>query len=202
MMAWLSTIERRFDLRPMAVCLALLMGGLTPPPLVAAESEVLWRALQSPGHVALLRHAIAPGTGDPEDFEIGDCATQRNLSDEGREQAASIGARLKENGVESARVFSSQWCRCLETASLLGLGPVEELPALNSFFGRPERRDVQTEELKAWFAEQELDQPTVLVTHQVNISALTGVYPSSGELVIVRVGEGGDLSALGSVETE
>jgi broad specificity phosphatase PhoE len=178
---------------------AILFGSTLGPS--AAESTALWSALRSAGHVALLRHAIAPGTGDPVAFVLGDCSTQRNLSDEGRDQAARIGAHFAANGIEQARVFSSQWCRCLETAKLLGLGPVEELPILNSFFQRFERQDRQTRALEAWLAGQALDQPVVLVTHQVNVTALTGVYPASGELVVVGRSETGELTVVGSIET-
>jgi 8-oxo-(d)GTP phosphatase len=87
-------------------------------------------------HVLLLRHALAPGTGDPSGFQLEDCATQRNLSDAGREQARALGDRLRAAGVAEARVYSSRWCRCLETARLLELGPVEPEPALDSFFQR------------------------------------------------------------------
>jgi len=160
------------------------------------------RALASKGHVALLRHAITPGTGDPSEFEIGDCGTQRNLSEEGRKQAGRISARFRKNGIETARIFSSQWCRCLETARLIGLGPVTELPILNSFFQRPKRRNRQTQTLEEWLASQDLDGPIVLVTHQVNITALTGVYPASGELVVIRQSENGKISALGSIRTD
>jgi len=163
---------------------------------------MLWSSLRSEGHVALLRHAIAPGTGDPPNFALGECSTQRNLSDGGRDQAARIGERLRANGIVTARVFSSQWCRCFETARLLGLGPVEELPILNSFFQRYERRDGQTQALEQWLADQELDRLLVLVTHRVNITALTGVYPSSGELVIVRRSEDSKISVVGTIETD
>jgi phosphohistidine phosphatase SixA len=168
----------------------------------AAEEAALWRALTSKGHVALLRHALAPGTGDPPDFAVGDCSTQRNLSQEGREQAKRIGARFRDNGLETARVVSSQWCRCLDTAELLGLGAVEELPLLNSFFQRAQRRKPQTEALNDWLADQDIRRPLVLVTHQVNISALTGVYVASGELVVVRIAENGKIDVLGAIETD
>ena len=183
-----------------ALALALLFG--TAPGVSAAEETALWRALASKGHVALLRHAIAPGTGDPSAFALGDCGTQRNLSEEGREQAARIGARFRENGMETAQIFSSQWCRCLETARLLGLGPVTELPILNSFFQRPERRNRQTQALEKWLASQDLDGPLVLVTHQVNITALTGVYPASGELVVIRPLENGKISAVNTIKND
>ena len=159
------------------------------------------RCCNRANHVALLRHAIAPGTGDPPQFELGQCATQRNLSEEGRDQAEKIGDRFREKKIQSAQVFSSQWCRCLETAKLLKLGPVEELAALNSFFQRYERRESQTRMLLEWIASQNLDRPLVLVTHQVNITALTGIYPESGELVIVYRSNTGDISTIGTIKT-
>jgi phosphohistidine phosphatase SixA len=168
----------------------------------AADDTALWAALRSPGHVALLRHAIAPGTGDPPEFVLGDCRTQRNLSGQGRDQATRIGAGFRANGIAASRVVSSQWCRCRETAALLGLGPVEDLPILNSFFDRPANRETQTQALRQWLAGQALDTPLVLVTHQVNITALTGVYPASGELVIIRRTGDGEIVLVGSLETE
>ena len=169
---------------------------------MASENSALWNALRSGGTVALLRHAIAPGTGDPAEFVLGDCSTQRNLSEKGRAQARRIGARLRANGIDDARVYSSQWCRCLETARLLGLGSVKELPALNSFFGRYERRNEQISAMKKWIAREDLAPPVILVTHQVNITGLTDVFPASGELVIVRRSKKGDLVPLGTIATE
>lgn len=184
------------------VALVIPILFATAPSGLAAEKAALWRALASKGHIALMRHAIAPGTGDPSEFKIGDCGTQRNLSEEGRKQARQIGARFRENGIEAARIFSSQWCRCLETARLLGLGPVTELPFLNSFFQRSERRERQTQTLVKWLASQDLDGPLVLVTHQVNITALTGIYPASGELVVIRHSKNGNISIIGSIKTD
>ena len=183
--------------------LVVLATFLCSPPAQSAEPDAaLWKALHSGGHVALLRHALAPGTGDPPDFRLRDCRTQRNLSAQGREQAARIGELFRAHGMQIVKVFSSQWCRCLETARLLGLGPVEERPFLNSFFKDFARRESQTSELRGWLEKQTLNQPMVLVTHQVNITALTGVYPGSGELVIVRRGENGDLAVVGTIETD
>ncbi len=184
----------------MALCLSFTVLCCLTPRLSAEENSALWQALELPGHVALLRHAIAPGTGDPPAFTLGDCGTQRNLSDEGRDQAMRIGARFAAHGIRKARVLSSQWCRCLETAALLGLGATEELSLLNSFFESPERRDVQTEGLKDWLIAEDLAGPTVLVTHQVNITALTGVYPTSGELVVIRRSKSGDLAVVGTIK--
>lgn len=168
----------------------------------ATKDAVYWEALRAGEHVALLRHAIAPGTGDPPEFTLGDCSTQRNLSAEGRAQAVRIGERFRTNGIQTAQLFSSQWCRCLETARLLGLGPTLELPTLNSFFQRYNRREQQTQALKTWLDKQKLDKPLVLVTHQVNITALTDIYPTSGELVIIRRTKGGDLSVVGTITTD
>jgi len=179
----------------------LALGLVWAVPGIAAEADdALWQALRSGGHVALMRHAFAPGTGDPAPFALRDCSTQRNLSDEGRQQAAHIGARFRANGIHTARVFSSQWCRCLETARLLDMGPVRELSELNSFFRRYERRDAQTRGLEEWLAKQDPIEPLVLVTHQVNITALTDVYPAEGTLVVIRLSDAGALSVVGTID--
>lgn len=187
-------------IRPLVVLAVGLLCAASG--LSASEEAALWKALRANDHVALLRHAAAPGTGDPTEFKLRDCSTQRNLSDAGREQAARIGARLRANGIQTARVFSSQWCRCLETARLLDVGEVEELPSLNSFYQRYERRDMQTRDLEAWLAARDLNEPHVLVTHQVNISALVDVYSREGTLVIVRRSASGELSVVGTIDTE
>ena len=182
--------------------IVVLATVLCRPAAQASERDAaFWNALRAGGHIALLRHAIAPGNGDPPEFRLGDCKTQRNLSVQGRDQATRIGELFRAHGIQSAQIFSSQWCRCLETARLLGLGPVEERPFLNSFFNDYARREPQTRMLREWLDQQALSEPVVLVTHQVNITALTGVYPGSGELVIVRRSETGDLTVIGSIET-
>ena len=179
-----------------------LLIGLLIPQAKSDEQAALWAVLKSGEHLALMRHAIAPGTGDPDSFELNDCSTQRNLSQAGRDQAKQIGEKLKANGIESARIYSSQWCRCLETAKLLGLGPVQELPTLNSFFRDYQNRSVQTIETKNWILKQDLSVPTILVTHQVNITALTNVFPSSGEIILVRRTLNSNLEIIGSIETD
>ncbi len=166
---------------------------------LAQDADDLWNALRGGTAFAMMRHAIAPGTGDPDRFTLGDCSTQRNLSEEGRRQAADIGARFRENGIAGAEVFSSAWCRCVDTAELLDLGPVRTLAPLNSFFGHFERRDPQTAALRAWLAETEAARPLVLVTHQVNIRALTDAFTRSGEIVVVRRTADGDMIVMGSL---
>ena len=175
---------------------------LAPGSSALANEAQIWKALRSGGHVALLRHALAPGTGDPEDFIFGDCSTQRNLSKGGRAQASRIGDRFRANGIHSARVYSSQWCRCLETAGFLGLGAANALPALNSFYERREKKEGQMRSLKSWLTRQDFREVHVLVTHQVNITALTGIYPASGELVVVRPSKTGDVTVVGTIATD
>ncbi|HRP24081.1 histidine phosphatase family protein [Thauera sp.] len=190
-------------MRPLLLVLVLLLP-LSPTAALAdasAQEAALWAALREGGHVALMRHALAPGTGDPPGFRVDDCRTQRNLSAAGRAQARAIGERFRANGIAAAAVFSSQWCRCLDTARELALGEVRPHPALNSSFGRRGEEADQTRAARALIAEQsEAGTPLVLVTHQVNITALTGVFPASGELIVMRV-EGDALSLAGRIAT-
>ncbi|WP_137700296.1 histidine phosphatase family protein [Marimonas lutisalis] len=152
------------------------------PFAVAADD---WDALKRPDAIVLMRHALAPGGGDPAGFRLDDCTTQRNLDERGRDQARRIGAELQERGVGFDAIWSSQWCRCRETADLLQLGDVAEVPALNSFFQNRERRGRQTHDALALLRES--DGRRLLVTHQVNITALTGVFPRSGEIVVTQM---------------
>jgi broad specificity phosphatase PhoE len=175
---------------------AITVWCLSLPARADNAEQAVWEVLRAGGQVIVMRHALAPGTGDPWNFEIGDCATQRNLSEAGREQARAIGERLRRNGITAARVFSSQWCRCLETARLLDLGEVTPLPALNSFFRDRSTEREQTTATRAFIREQSGDGVVVLVTHQVNITALTGVYPASGEMIVLRP-EGDELVLVG-----
>ena len=132
---------------------------LSPLPTAA---DARFARLSEPGIVAILRHAFAPGTGDPATFALDDCITQRNLDAQGREQARKIGAAIRAAGVNVDRVLTSQWCRCRDTARFLDLRPVEDLPALNSFFrnrgpGRP--ADGRTPAIPAWPAARENRHP-------------------------------------------
>jgi phosphohistidine phosphatase SixA len=135
--------------------------------------------------------------GDPPGFQIGDCGTQRNLSQEGRNQARRVGAFFEGKGIKGAAVYSSQWCRCLETARLLNLGPVKELPALNSFFQDSSTEETQTMETQRFIMSLPAGKATILVTHQVNITALTGIFPSSGEVIIFQLAKDGRIRVLG-----
>ncbi len=156
-----------------------------------------WDALSEPGAVAIMRHALAPGGGDPANFDIADCTTQRNLDDRGRDQARAIGAALRDRGFTFDRVLTSQWCRCRDTATLLDVGPVTEAPALNSFFQDRSTSDAQTADAQGIISATE--GTLMMVTHQVNITALTGVFPSSGEIIVIRATDTG-VEVLGKIE--
>ena len=174
-------------------------AGILAALLLAPQAGAQWEALKRPGAVAIMRHAIAPGTGDPETFRLGDCSTQRNLDGRGRAQARAIGAAIRAAGVEVDRVLTSQWCRSRETAELLGLGPVQEMPALNSFFEDRSTRDRQTRALRDWLAALPEDERVILVTHQVNITALTGRGVASGEVFVLDVGPGGSVEVADEI---
>lgn len=155
-----------------------------------------WDALKRDGAIAVMRHALAPGTGDPSDFNLRDCSTQRNLDERGRTQARSIGAAFRDQGIEFDVVFTSQWCRTRETAELLEAGPVVEAPSLNSFFRVRQDRVRQTTKTRELIGDT--DGLLMLVTHQVNIAALTGRSTRSGEVLIIRTAEG-PFEVLGSI---
>ena len=183
-------------------CLAFFIAAWLPG---AAKGEVggaadrAWQALRAGGHVAIMRHALAPGSGDPAGFRLDDCGTQRNLSAEGRAQAKQIGAAFRANGVKVDAVYSSQWCRCLETAELLGFGPVAELPELNSFFENRERAEPQLAALRDWLGKTKPQGAIVLVTHQVVVSGLVGGFPTSGEIIVFRLDDENVLQVVGRI---
>jgi phosphohistidine phosphatase SixA len=184
--------------RTLVVALASTLAAVLPAPAALADA---WEALKRPGALVVMRHALAPGTGDPANFTLGDCSTQRNLDDRGRAQARAIGDAFRERGIAVDRVLSSEWCRARETAELLALGPVEAFAPLNSFFADRSTRTAQTEATLAALARLPDDELTILVTHQVNISALTGEGTRSGEMVVFDVAPDGSVEVLGTIET-
>ena len=136
-------------------------------------------------NAVFMRHALAPGFGDPMNFTLDECSTQRNLNDEGRLQATALGASLTESNVSFTEVKSSFWCRCVETAQLLGVGKVERFSGLNSFFQDHADRVETLTALNNYLVKllPGKDLP-LLVTHQVVISAVTGISPASGGIVL------------------
>jgi phosphohistidine phosphatase SixA len=177
--------------------LVLILFAETP---AYADEAAAWAALREGGHIILMRHATTtPGVGDPPNFRLNDCATQRLLSDAGRAQAKAIGAALRERGVRADRVLSSAWCRCVDTAELMGLGPVEVFEPLNSFFAKGDAEARQTEAVKMFIRGWKGPGTLILVTHQVNVTALTDVFPASGEMVVLRP-DGQQIGRIPSVE--
>lgn len=168
----------------------------------AAETMPL-AEFAKPGRVLMLRHTNAPGTGDPPNFTLENCATQRNLDEVGRAQAMVLGQRLAEAGVKDVKVYSSQWCRCLDTARLLKLGPVEPLPALNSFYQRSEQREQTLAALRAFLAKLPTGgPPVVLVTHQFTINAFTSEATASGGGSLFELNATGAPRLLGAIKRD
>jgi len=154
----------------------------------------LARDLQDGQHVLLMRHADAPGYGDPAGYIIGQCSTQRNLDEYGKKQSKAIGVWLSQQGIKSAEIFSSPWCRCLDTANLLNIGPVKIAQPLASFFDNMRLEKMQTKELEIFIKNElakESRAPIILVTHHVNIQAFTGEVVGVGDMTLVKVNKNG-----------
>lgn len=145
-------------------------------------------------HVLLMRHADAPGYGDPSGYQINQCSTQRNLGEYGKKQAILIGDWLKQQGISTANIMSSPWCRCIDTAKLLNLGKVQIAPALGSFFDNMSLEKQQTKELEKLIQltlKSNNKTPLILVTHHVNIQAYMGKVVGVGDMVLVKVNQNG-----------
>ena len=154
--------------------------------LGASAADAVWEQLRAGGAVLLMRHAqTEAGVGDPPGFVLGDCRTQRNLSSEGRAQARRTGEAFRRHGIALSEVRTSAWCRCVDTAALAFDNAVV-WPALNSVFSAPEREDAQTEQVHALIRSIKPPRNVMLVTHQVNITALTGEAVASGEILVVK----------------
>jgi phosphohistidine phosphatase SixA len=190
-------------IKPLRSALALsLLISLSIQPSYANEL-LIWDKLNTSsakGYVLLLRHSLAPGVGDPENFKLGDCSTQRNLSQEGRDDASEIGAWIKRQKVKIYRVESSRWCRARQTAKLLDIGKVKLNKNLDSLF---RESDLESHPQTLKTKEQILNHRNksgllVLVGHYVNIAALVGVGVDSGEGVIVKANKNGVIKVLGA----
>ena len=171
----------------------LLAGALLALPVLSAQAN-LASDLNDGQHVLLMRHTDAPGYGDPAGYRLDNCSTQRNLGDKGRKQAVILGQWLSSQGIQTAKVISSVWCRCLDTAKLLNKGSVTSSPALASFFDDMSLEKQQTQALEKLIQTQ-LDItpkiPLILVTHHVNIQAYTGKVINVGDMVLVKVDRNG-----------
>lgn len=173
--------------------LLLVSGGA-----LAADA---WAELAKPGAIVLFRHATAPGVGDPPGFRVDDCATQRNLDDQGRAEARRLGELFRSRAIQVGAVLSSQWCRTRETARLAFGSQARDEPAFNSFFRQPAASsDAQTARARAVLADWRGPGALVVVTHQVNITALTGLGAATALGVVVRAARDGKLQVLGTIE--
>ena len=179
---------------PLLLALAGLIAA-RPVPATAKSVDELWALLRGGGQIVLLRHGTTtPGVGDPPGFRLDECATQRNLTDAGRDESRRVGAAFRAQRVPVGRVLSSPWCRCLETARL-AFGRAEPWPALANLFGRQERADA----LRAALSELPTDDTLVLVSHGSTISSATGVMPAMGEFVVVTPRGGGRFTVAGRI---
>jgi hypothetical protein len=174
-------------LRLLVGSLVLLGAALSNGAAAAADG---WEVLKEPGHVVFMRHSDAPGSGgygDPQGYRLDDCATQRNLSEEGRAHARRTGEAFRKQGIVFDRVLTSPWCRCKETAELAIGKAAEVFAPLSNLVGRSEHRESQVKALKAYLA-------------GIVIHALTGIQPASGEMVIVKLGLGGEPKVGGRLQ--
>lgn len=155
--------------------------------------------LKLPGHHAILRHALAPGMGDPSAIVLGDCKTQRNLDAAGRAQAARLGDAFRAANITPTKILSSGWCRCLETGQLMALGPVTDFEPLHSVWTTStnvaHRRTAELIDMLSTLPDEET---VVMISHSVNLSALTGRGSTSGGGHVIKI-ENGKVRIVGSI---
>ena len=179
----------------------LLAVLLALAPLAHAD-DALWAKLKAGGNVLLIHHAATePGPGDPPNFFLGDCQTQRNLSEAGREEARRLGRLLKWRAVAVSEVRASQWCRTLETAELAFGFPPVPWEALDALHKDPDREAERTRAVAELVKTVRPPQNVALVTHNFNIRALTGLSPAPAEIVVVR-SEGGKVVVVGRLPVQ
>ena len=166
-------------------------------PVKADLNKKLINQLEEGGKLIFIRHAYAPGSGDPDNFNLNDCSTQRNLSKEGQRQAEYNGEFFRNNKVKIDKVLSSEWCRCKETAKI-AFKNFSTNSFLNSFYSSKfaKNKDKQVKALKEYIKKFKSDKNLVLVTHYVLISEILNYGPSSGEIVVSNK----NLNIIGSLE--
>lgn len=176
----------------------LLLWALAVSQHTLADDDAVWSALKSGRYIVLLRHAVTEsGIGDPPGFTLGECSTQRNLSEQGRRDARRIGEAFRRRNIPVSEVFSSRWCRCLDTARL-AFGRATPAPILDSIFNDSEKAtETKIREVHAMLRHRPATGNLVLVTHNRNIQALTGISPSSGEMVVAEPGPNQTLTVIG-----
>ena len=168
-------------------------------PIKADLYKNLINQLEDGGKLIFIRHAYAPGNGDPAGFNLNDCSTQRNLSDDGRKQAQRIGEFFTKNKIEIDKVLSSEWCRCKETAKI-AFKNYSTNSFLNSFYSSKfsKNKDKQVKAFNYYVKNLESKKNLIFVTHYVFISEVLNYGPSSGEIVVSDK----NLNIIGSVEID
>lgn len=169
-----------------ALTITLLCSFIIFQPLQASEAQA-WQALSEGKAVALMRHAYAPDTNEISAYEPQRCEGERNLSKNGVEQAKKIAQIIRSKNIETMRVFSSSLCRCIDTGKAFEFEPVNKLALINSFFNDREKGPEQSDALRQWIIDaiNNPEQPIMLVSHGLNVSALTGVYAEQGDVLIL-----------------
>lgn len=190
-------LKRKFETAFLLLALLFAQAALAAQ---SAADEATWSALKSGGHVVLIRHAVTEaGVGDPPGFRHGDCSTQRNLSVQGRIDARRIGEAFRSRDIPVSDVLSSRWCRCLETAKL-AFGKATPATMLDSMFNDREKpAEEKIREVFATVAGRRASGNLVLVTHNQNIHALTGISPASGEMIVVTPDQPGKFKLVGRI---
>ena len=197
----MSRASRTCPLFLILTSLAVLVGSWSS----AVAQDDGWALLRQPGHVVFMRHSDAPGSGgfgDPEGFRLEECATQRNLSEEGRAHARRTGEAFAKHGIAFDRVLASPWCRCKETALLATDREAELFAPLSNLVGRHEYRESQIKDLKAYLAGLDDNTRVLLVTHGIVVNALAGVSLDSGEMVILKRGPEGEPVIVGRLKVD
>ena len=164
----------------------------------AFSNDDLIQSLKEGGKIIFIRHAYAPGSGDPDNFDVNDCSTQRNLNNEGISQSKLIGEFFVKNKIQIDQVLSSEWCRCKDTAKY-AFKNFKTFNALNSFFSSKfaQNEDKQIKDLKHFIQNWKSEKNLVLVTHYVVISSMLNMAVGSGEIVIAN----NDYDVIGTIET-
>ena len=162
-------------------------------------NENLMNQLEEGGKLIFIRHAYAPGSGDPDNFNLNDCSTQRNLSEDGKKQAQLIGVFFKENKIKIDKILSSEWCRCKETA-FIAFEDFETKDFLNSFYSIKfaKNKKTQVKNLKKYVNKWNSKKNLILVTHYVIISEVLNYAPGSGEIIISDK----DFNKIGNIEID
>jgi phosphohistidine phosphatase SixA len=204
--AWERSTLHRFILSSLLTC--VLVWTAFPIPSTNAQAQTalpegndVWALLKKPGYIVLLRHSTAPGSvPESNDMDFKDCSIQRNLDQEGRAQAARIGDEFRKHKIGKARLYSSQYCRAIDTATLTRLGPVSPLPILNqvNLVDLPGMQKAGTEG-RNFMKKILAGQLTMLVSHKTNIQAIAGVNLNSGQMAIVHFDPSGDIVVDGKI---